>query len=54
MGGKARQISEFEASLLYIVSFRTFRATQRNPVSKTNKQTNKQTKQQGNKCGICK
>jgi hypothetical protein len=37
-----RQISEFEASLVYRVSSRTARATQRNPVSK-NKQTNKQT-----------
>jgi hypothetical protein len=31
----------FQASLVYKVSSRTFRATQRNPVSK-NKQTNKQ------------
>jgi len=29
-----RQISEFEASLVYRVSSRTARATQRNPVSK--------------------
>jgi hypothetical protein len=35
-----RRISEFEASLVYRVSSRTARATQRNPVSK-NKQTNK-------------
>jgi hypothetical protein len=42
MGGKGRRISEFEASLVYRVSSRTARATQRNPVSKqTNKQTNK-------------
>ena len=37
---------EFKASLVYRVSPRTARATQRNPVSKkmkTNKQTNKQT-----------
>jgi hypothetical protein len=41
---EARQISEFEASLVYRVSSRTAKATQRNPVSKTkNKQTNKQT-----------
>jgi hypothetical protein len=33
--------SEFEASLVYKMSSRTARATQRNPVSKTNKQTNK-------------
>ena len=31
-----RQISEFEASLVYRVSYRTARATQRNPVSKNN------------------
>jgi hypothetical protein len=43
LGGRGRQISEFEASLVYRVSSRTARATQRNPVSK-NKQTNKQTK----------
>jgi hypothetical protein len=34
LGGRSRQISEFEASLVYRVSFRTARATQRNPVSK--------------------
>jgi hypothetical protein len=45
LGGRGRQISEFEASLVYKVSFRTARATQRNPVSK---QTNKQQQQQNN------
>ena len=41
--GRQRQvISEFEASLVYRVSSRTARATQRNPV--LNKQTSKQTK----------
>ena len=35
--------SEFEASLLYKVSSRTARATQRNPVSKQNKTKQKQT-----------
>jgi hypothetical protein len=35
--GRGRQISEFEASLVYRVSSRTARATKRNPVSKTNK-----------------
>jgi hypothetical protein len=36
-----RRISEFEASLVYRVSSRTARATQRNPVSKNqNKQKN--------------
>jgi hypothetical protein len=34
LGGRGRQISEFKASLVYRVSFRTARATQRNPVSK--------------------
>jgi hypothetical protein len=33
LGGRGRRISEFEASLVYIVSSRTARATQRNPVS---------------------
>jgi hypothetical protein len=37
LGGRGRQISEFEASLVYKVSSRTVRATQRNPVSKKNK-----------------
>jgi hypothetical protein len=56
LGGRGKQISEFEASLVYKVSSRTARAIQRNPVSKTKqnktkiktkqnqKQTNKQTK----------
>jgi hypothetical protein len=51
LGGRGRRISDFEASLVYKVSSRTARATQRNPVSKQNKtkqpkpkQTNKQTK----------
>jgi hypothetical protein len=34
LGGRSRHISEFEASLVYRVSFRTARAIQRNPVSK--------------------
>ena len=42
-----RQISEFEASLVYKVSSRTARPIQRNPVLKqTNKQTNKQIKKE--------
>jgi hypothetical protein len=41
LGGRGRWISEYEASLVYRVSSRTARATQRNPVSK-NKQTNKE------------
>jgi hypothetical protein len=44
LGGRDRQISEFKASLVYRVSSRTARATQRNPVLKNKKQTNKQTK----------
>ena len=40
---RGRWISEFEASLVYKLSFRTARAIQRNPVLKNkNKQTNKQ------------
>jgi len=35
LGGRNRQISEFEASLVYRMSSRTARTTQRNPVSKT-------------------
>jgi hypothetical protein len=35
-GGRGRQISEFEASLVYRVRSRTAKATQRNPVSKKN------------------
>jgi hypothetical protein len=42
LGGRGRQISEFQASLVYKVSFRTARATQRNPVSKNKKQTKKE------------
>ena len=37
LGGRGGQISEFEASLVYRVSFRTARAIQRNPVSKKTK-----------------
>jgi hypothetical protein len=44
-GGRGRQISEFEASLVYKMSSRTARAIQRNPVSK-NKIT-KQNKKDG-------
>ena len=34
LGGRGRWISEFKASLVYRVTSRTSRATQRNPVSK--------------------
>jgi hypothetical protein len=44
LGG--RQISEFEASLVYKVSSRTARAIQRGPVS--NKQTKQKQKQKQN------
>ena len=43
-----RWISEFEASLVYIESSRTTRATKRNPVSKhkqRNKEASKHTKE---------
>jgi hypothetical protein len=41
LGGRSKQISEFEASLVYKVSSRTVKATQRNPVSKNKNKTNK-------------
>jgi hypothetical protein len=50
LGGRGRQISEFEASLVYKVSSRTARAIQRNPVlkkqnkTKQNKKNNKKPK----------
>jgi hypothetical protein len=43
LGGRGRWISEFEASLVYRVSSKTARATQRNPDSK-NKNKTKQNK----------
>jgi hypothetical protein len=43
LGGRGRWISEFEASLVYRVSSRTARATQRNPVLK-NQNTKQKTK----------
>jgi hypothetical protein len=45
LGGRGRQISEFEASLVYKVSSRTARATQRNPVSKKKKERKKEKKE---------
>jgi hypothetical protein len=45
LGGRGRQISEFEATLVYKVSSRAARAIQRNLVSKNkNKKTKKQQK----------
>jgi hypothetical protein len=41
LGGRGRRISEFEASLVYRVSSRTARATQKNPVSKNQKRKRK-------------
>jgi hypothetical protein len=41
LGGRGKQISEFEASLVYRVSSRTARATQRNPVLENQKTTTK-------------
>ena len=52
LGGRGRQISEFEASLVYRVSSRTARVTQRDPVSKkpkNPKNKNKNKKKQTNK-----
>jgi hypothetical protein len=51
LGGRGRRISEFEVSLVYRVSSRTARATQRNPVLKNNKtkNQNKKPKQQQQK-----
>jgi hypothetical protein len=43
LGGRGRQISEFEASLVYRMSSRTARAIQRNPILK-NQKTKKQNK----------
>jgi hypothetical protein len=48
LGGRGRWISEFEASLVYKVSSRTARATQRNPVSKNQKRKKEKRNQ---KCG---
>jgi hypothetical protein len=45
LGGRGRRVSEFEASLVYKVTSRTARATQRNPVSKqANKRKEKKKK----------
>jgi hypothetical protein len=46
LGRQRQRISEFKASLVYRVSPRTAKATQRNPIlknQKTNKPINKQT-----------
>jgi hypothetical protein len=50
LGGRGRQISEFETSLIYRVSSRTARAIQRNPISKNkNKKQKPKTKQKKKK-----
>jgi hypothetical protein len=55
LGGRGRRISEFETSLVYRVSSRTARATQRNPVSKKTKKTKtKKQKQKNNSFNIRK
>jgi hypothetical protein len=41
LGGRGRQISKYEASLIYKVNSRTARAIQRNPVSKNKTKQNK-------------
>jgi hypothetical protein len=48
LGGRGRQISEFQASLVYGVSSRTVRATQRNLVSEKRKRKKKKKKEKNN------
>jgi hypothetical protein len=45
LGGRDRQISEFEASLVYNVSSRTARAIQRNPALKKKEKRKKKKKE---------
>jgi hypothetical protein len=53
LGGRGRQISEFEASLVYRVSSRTARTTPRNPVWKKKKKTKtKKNKKNKKKVGV--
>jgi hypothetical protein len=54
LGGRGRWISEFEASLVYRVSSRTARATQRNRVlkNKTKQNKTKQNKTKQNKTKV--
>jgi hypothetical protein len=47
--GRGRQISEFEASLVYKVSSRSAMAIQRDPVSKKQKNKKQKNKKQKNK-----
>jgi hypothetical protein len=47
--GRGRQISDFEASLIYRVGSRTARTTQRNPVLKKEKKKKKKKKEKRKK-----
>jgi hypothetical protein len=49
LGGRGRQISEFEASMAYKVSSRTSSATQRNPVSPKSQKAKKPKSQKAKK-----
>jgi hypothetical protein len=49
LGGRDRQISEFEASLVYRVSSRTARATQEKPCLQKNQKTQRIEKVNKNK-----
>jgi hypothetical protein len=49
LGGRGRRISEFRASLVYRVSSRTARATQRNPILKNQKRKKKERKKEKKK-----
>ena len=51
LGGRGRWISEFQASLVCRVSSRTARATQRNPVSKNQKEKKKKKKKMLHRLG---
>jgi hypothetical protein len=52
LGGRGRQISEFEASMVYRVSSRTARATQRNPVSKNQKKKKQKSHMEATSLGL--
>jgi hypothetical protein len=49
LGGRSRWISEFKASLVYTVSSRTARDTQRNPIFKKKKKKKKKEKERKRK-----
>jgi hypothetical protein len=50
LGSKGRQISESKACLVYRVSSKKARATQRNPVSKNQKKKKKKNNNNNKKC----